>query len=212
MKLKGGRTMVTMDIPVEAKVHCVDGPGGESTQVIIYPTTNKVTHVVVKERQAPHTERLVPLRSVVETADDLIRLRCTRRELSGMRAFILTEFVRAEIPGYEDISGYILHPYVVPQWVQVEHESIPPGELGVRRGARVRATDGNIGRVDEFVVDPDSGHITHLVLREGLPWDQEEVTIPITEIDRIEEKAVYLKLDKDGVEALPAVAVRRGWL
>lgn len=103
-------------------------------------------------------------------------------------------------------------PFVVPKWVEVEHESIPPGELGVRRGARVRATDGNVGRVDEFVVDPTSGHITHLVLREGLPWDQEEVTIPITEIDRIEEKTVYLKLDKDSVEALPAVPVRRGWL
>ena len=203
--------MVTMDIPVEAKVHCVDGPGGESTQVIINPTTNKVTHVVVKERQAPHTERLVPLRFVVETADDLIRLRCTRHELSEMRAFVQTEFVRS---GIEEYAGgeYMMWPFVVPKWVEVEHESIPPGELGVRRGARVRATDGNIGRVDEFVVDPPSGHIPHLVLREGLPWDQEEVTIPITETDRIEEKTVYLKLDKDGVEALPAVSVRRGWL
>jgi sporulation protein YlmC with PRC-barrel domain len=128
-----------------------------------------------------------------------------------MRAFIQTEFVRSGIEEY--VGGeYMMWPFVVLKWVQVEHESIPPGELGVRRRARVRATDGNVGRVDEFVVDPASGHITHLVLREGLPWDQEEVTIPITEIDHIEEKTVHLKLDKDGVEALPAVPVRRGWL
>jgi hypothetical protein len=35
------------------------------------------------------------------------------------------------------------------------------------------------------------------------------VTIPISEIDRFEEDTVYLKLDKDQVEALPTVPVRR---
>ena len=30
---------------------------------------------------------------------------------------------------------------------------MPPGELAVRRGSHVRATDGDVGRVDEFLVD-----------------------------------------------------------
>ena len=52
------------------------------------------------------------------------------------------------------------------------------------------------GCVDEFPVDPANGHITHLVLREGHLWGQEDVTIPISEIARIEEGTVYLKLNK----------------
>jgi sporulation protein YlmC with PRC-barrel domain len=201
-----------MDIHVDAKVHCNDGPCGQSTQVIVNPTTKKITHLVVKERQSPHTERLVPIRFVVDTADDLIRLGCTRHELSKMSPFIKTEFVRAEIPDYEGASEYMVLPYVIPKWVEVKYESIPPGELAVRRGAQVKATDGNVGRVDEFIVDPTSGNITHLVLREGHLWEQEEVAIPITEIDRIEEKTVYLNLDKKSVETLPVVPVRRKWL
>jgi sporulation protein YlmC with PRC-barrel domain len=98
---------------------------------------------------------------------------------------------------------------VVPKWVGVNHKSIPPGELGVRRGAKVKAIDGAVGRVDEFVIDPASGNITHLVLRDGHLWDQEEVTIPITEIERIEERTVHLALDKKGVKALPTMPVRR---
>jgi hypothetical protein len=51
-----------MEIPIDAKVQCSDGPAGRSTLVIINPTTKKVTNVVVRERQDPHTERLGPIR------------------------------------------------------------------------------------------------------------------------------------------------------
>ena len=202
-----------MDIPMKAKVQCVDGPCGHSTRVIINPTNRKITHVVVEERQSPHAERLVPIRHLTETTGDMIRLGCSRHELSEMRPLILTEFVCAQMPDLDDASfEYSLHPFVVPKWVEVKHKSIPQGELGVRRGAKVKAIDGTVGRVDEFVIDPGSGGITHLVLREGHLWDQEEVTIPITEIERIEERTVYLALDKKAIKALPTIPVRRKWL
>lgn len=90
-------------------------------------------------------------------------------------------------------------------------KAVPPGELAVRRGARVEATDGRVGWVDEFVVDPDSGHITHLTMRKGHLWGDEEVSIPVSEIGRIAEDVVYLKLGKRQIEALPVVQVRRRW-
>lgn len=202
-----------MDIPMKAKVECADGPGGYSTRVVIDPTNRKMTHVVVKERRSPHSERLVPIRYISDTTGDRIRLRCSRHELSEMRALVLTEYVQDEIRDADEAPyGYLLHPYVLLKRMAVKHRSIPPGELGVRRGARVRATNGPVGRVDEFVIDPDSGNITHLVLQEGHLWDQEEVMIPITEIERIEERTVHLALDRDGVKALPAIPVHRKWL
>ncbi len=199
-----------MDIPMKAKVQCADGPAGHSTLVIIDPTNNKITHVVVKERQSPHIERLVPIRYVTDTADDLIHLCCSWRQLSEMRPLSLTEFVRADMPDVDDKSyECLMHPYVVPKWVRVKHKSIPPRELAVRRGTQVIATDGTVGHVEEFVIDPASGNITHLVLLGGHLWDQEEVAIPITEIERVEERAVHLVLDRKGVKALPSVPVRR---
>jgi sporulation protein YlmC with PRC-barrel domain len=77
------------------------------------------------------------------------------------------------------------------------------------RGARVEATDGRVGRVDEFLIDPENDHITHIVLREGHLWGQRDVSIPVSEIERVEEDAVYLKLSKRKIEALPATPVRR---
>ena len=91
----------------------------------------------------------------------------------------------------------------------VEHERIPPGELAVSRDARMEATDGRVGQVDEFLVDQENGHLTHLVMREGHLWDQKEVAIPVSEIDRMREETVYLKLDKGGVHQLPAVPMQR---
>lgn len=63
----------------------------------------------------------------------------------------------------------MIWPYTIPEteMISVEYERIPPGELAVRRGARVETTDGHAGRVDEFLVNPADGYITHLVLREG---------------------------------------------
>lgn len=196
-----------MEIPMKAKVQCADGPGGQPTRLIVDPANRRITHLVVKERQPPQAERLVPIRYVTDTTGELIRLRCSRRDLSEMPPLVATEFVWAEMPDIDDGPRQSVDvPYVVPKWVKVRHRSIPRGELGVRRGARVKATDGEVGRVQEFLIDPAEGNITHLVLREGLPWHRDTVTIPITEIDRIEERTVYLSLDKNCVKAL---SVRR---
>ena len=97
--------------------------------------------------------------------------------------------------------------------IDVPSEAIAPDELAVHRGARVKASDGDVGQVDEFLVEPKSGCITHLVLREGHLWGQKDVTIPVSEIDRQheEEGVVYLKLDKQAIEALPGVPVQHWW-
>jgi sporulation protein YlmC with PRC-barrel domain len=102
-------------------------------------------------------------------------------------------------------------PCVLPEneGIPIEYERVPPGELAIRRGAPVRATDGRVGRVDEFLIDPANEHITDLVLREGHLWGQKDMTIPISEIDRFEDDIVYLNLDKEQIEALPTIAVRR---
>ena len=74
----------------------------------------------------------------------------------------------------------------------------------MRQGARLEASDGHVGQLDEFLVDPVTEHATHLVMRAGHLWGQRDVTIPVSEIARLGENTVYLKLSKDEIEALPS--------
>lgn len=202
-----------MDIPINAEVYCADGRCGRSTTVILDPATEKVTHVVVAERGLLGIEHIVPLDQVVEATPMAIHLRGTAADLEKLDTFVETHFIGGEEPygGYEP-GTWVLWPYAYPEdgWVPlVEEEQVPPGELAIHRGATVFATDGRVGRVDEFLVEPASGHITHLVLREGHLWGQKDVTIPVAQIESFADDAVHLKLDKHSIEALPHIPVRR---
>ena len=200
-----------MDIPLNVDVHCTDGRFGRSTYIVLNPTTEQVTHLVVKEQTAPYTEHLIPISWLKETTPDLILLNRPKVAVWSLEPFHQTDFVQRDVPAYtSDPKLILLWPYTVPtkQIVSETIHKVPPGELAVRRGAKVRATDGRIGQVDEFLIEPESGYITHLVLREGLPWDKKQITIPIWEIERIEEDVVYLKMDKKAVKALPAIPLK----
>jgi sporulation protein YlmC with PRC-barrel domain len=204
-----------MDIPINAKVNCADGECGRSIYVIVNPVTQKVTHLVVKEKLAPHSERLVPVKWIDETGPDMVLLKCDQESFTAMSDFVETEYLWKKLPDYKNLAGgYLLLPFSVPQvakTVEVKHRRIPFGELAVKRGAAVYAADGHVGQVDEFLVDPEDSHITHLVMQEGHLWGQKEVTFPISEIDRIDEDGVHLKLDKRAIEALPTIPIHRNW-
>jgi len=202
-----------MDISVNAEVKCADGPAGHSTSVILNPITRRVTHIVVKQTGFLGTERLVPVDLVTESTPDEIQLRCTLEELAEMESFIDVHFIPADYP-YMDYGAeeHMFWPYAYAEedaTNPIETERIPPGELVIHRGAHVEAKDGHVGKVDEFLVDLSDGHITHLVLREGHLWGQKDVTIPVSEIQRIEDDTVYLKLDTHSVEKLPGIPVKR---
>ncbi len=213
-----------MEIPLNAPVECTDGVYGHSAYVLINPVADQVTHLVVKADTFPNTEYIVPVDLVAETIIDMVRLRCSKAELEKLDPFIKTKFIEERVPEryYHYTSGtygmgsnYYL-PYVSPETMQVsvEVKQIPPGELAVQRGTHVEATDGYVGRVDEFVVNPENGHITHLVLREGHLWGRKDVIIPISELavtDRTDADTVVLKLDKRQIEALPTFRVHRRW-
>lgn len=204
-----------MNIPLNVEVHCTDGQCGRSTYIILNPVTEQVSHLVVNPKQASAVERLVSVKLVANTAAEVILLSCTKEEFMNLESFNQPDFIYTDLPQHAtDPNLTLLWPYVVPikRIVDEKIRRIPPGELAVRRGARVRATDGRVGRVDEFIVGPVSGNITHLVLREEHFWKEErEITIPVSQIERIEEKIVYLKVDKKTVASMPSVPVKRRW-
>jgi sporulation protein YlmC with PRC-barrel domain len=199
-----------MDIPINAQVLCSDGPCGTSSYIILNPTSEQVTHLVVKENRDPYRERLVPVDLIAGSTANEIRLRCSQEELHGMKRFIENQFIPSDLANF-DAEVYMLWPFVAPEAeiINLETENIPAGEMAVRRGANVIATDGRVGKVDEFLVDPASEHITHLVLREGHLWGKKDVTIPVSQIHHMDENNVYLKIDTTSVEKLPAIPIQK---
>lgn len=198
-----------MDIPMDVEVFCTDGKCGRSAGVVLKPKTEEVTHLIVKEKDAPHEEILVPVEAVGATTPDSINLSLTRDMVDKQQRLMETEYVEVNIPRYAG-GVYSLAPYsyAESEILPVRRESVPGGELAVRRGARVNATDGQVGHVDEFLVDPESERVTHLVLQEGHLWGKKDVSIPVSEIERIGDNTVHLKIDKRAIGALPAVPVR----
>jgi hypothetical protein len=208
-----------MEIPLNAQVECTDGTCGSSEYVLIYPLNNQVTHLVVKEDSSPNKEYIVPVDFVTKTIAETIQLRCSKAELKKMHPFMRTSFIEEKIstmnPGYagEMIASYYL-PYVTFERtveVAVEHQQIPLGELALSRGTRVEATDGYVGKIDEFVVNPENDYITHLVMREGHLWGKKDVIIPLSAMGNKHDDTVYLKLDKHQIEALPTFPLHRRW-
>ena len=207
---------IDIDIPLGADVLCEGSSCGISVALVMNPVTEEVTHMVVKEQHAPHRERLVPVSVVGKTTSEQMELSCSTAELVKMEPFVETHFIKVKVPHYLPTGGMLSFPYAIPdpqvEKLAIHSEQIPPHELAVRRGARVHATDGRIGQVDEFLVDPANCHVTHLVLREGHLWAKKEIVIPISEIERFGEKEVYLKLSKKQVERLPEIPIHRGML
>jgi len=202
------------DIPLSANVECIDGLCGESTAIVVNPITREVTHFVVRDTtSSPPVQRLVPVGQIEHTSQTLIRLRCTTQELANMQPFVETHYVPSDEPDYSHWTGGEAwqEPYAQPEgasYTAVEEERVPPGELAFHRGTQVEASDGHIGEVGEFLIDPRSGHVTHIVLEEGHFWGTSAITLPLSAIDHVAEDTVYLKLTKEAVESLPSIPER----
>jgi hypothetical protein len=210
-----------MEIPLNAQVECQDGVCGHSEYVLINPILDQVTHLVVKEDASPNKEYVVPVGYLNETIADTIRLRCSKAEMEKMDPFIYTTYVQEKVPeknlgfhGMYGMGSYYYMPYTTAEKTVVESvdiRQIPPGELAIHRGTRVEGNDGYAGRVDEFVVNPENGCITHLVMRDGHLWGKKEVMIPLSAIGGTRGDTVYLMLDKRQIGLLPTFPVHRLW-
>jgi hypothetical protein len=206
---------------IGSHVSCSDGDCGELTRVVIDPVARALTHLVVAPHRDSALGRLVPV-ELVESDGAEIRLRATLSEFDALEDAVETELLP---PGDPALWGYgagqvLSLPYfglgmgpgmgmgmgvgVPPGPAVVFHDRVPVGEVEVRRGAHVAATDGDIGAVRGLVIDPHDHHVTHFLLEEGHLWGRKVVAIPIGSVAEVAAK-VRLTLTKEEVGELPSV-------
>ena len=199
-----------------------DGAVGTLIRVIVDPTVEEVTHLVIEPEHRPDLGRLVPL-DLVDFNDPSggISLRCTKEQFENLDPAEDTQIIPATdayggygagqvsyMPYYGLEGGGMAVPGVggagaiAPQVVATD--SIPLGEVEIRRGDPVQATDGDIGRVQGLVIHPRSRHVTHFLLQEGHLWGKKEVAIPISAVAGTRD-GIQLTITKKQVGDLPPV-------
>jgi sporulation protein YlmC with PRC-barrel domain len=190
---------------IGAEADCSDGPCGEVRRFIIDPATETVTHLIIEPKHGHEPGRLVPV-DLIDSTTGGIRLRCTVAEFGHLELAEETELVEGAGLGTGMPGG---PPMGIPQPTQVVFQDIVPvGEVEVAPGEPVHATDGEIGHVQGFLVDPDSRRLTHVLLREGHLWGRKEVAIPASAVTGV-QNGIRLNISKQEVEHLPP-ASRRG--
>ena len=197
---------------IGASVHCRDGDCGQLIRIVVNPVAREVTQIVVEPKHRSGLGRLVPL-DLVESSTDTIALSCTLAEFETLEFAEETRFLPGTdlMPGYGSSQVFAL-PYFglgmgnVTQ-PPVTIDTLPLGEVAVRRDEVVHATDGEIGRVEGLVIAPSTNQVTHVLLQEGHLWGRKKVAIPIGAVAGIDVGGLRLKVTKKEVEDLPAVDV-----
>jgi sporulation protein YlmC with PRC-barrel domain len=217
-----------MRLDLGCAVNCKDAALGELADIVIDPTTRRVTHLVVEPHHGLYTRRLVPIELVRAGDDGPLVLECSISEAAALEHAEETVYLRLgeapvedpkwditatemlALPYYEamDMPGAVA-PIDYDQGVNVHYERVPKGEVEVRRSSAVTSSDGHhLGHVDGFVVDGEQ-NVAALMLQHGHLWGKREVSIPIGAVERVDGDAVVLTLSKDDVGRLEPVRVHR---
>lgn len=208
---------------IGADVCCEDGRCGRLKHVVLNPVTRTLTHVVVEPTDGE--SRLVPVDLVVAAGGaggEAVLLHCTAAQLARLEPAQLTQFLPDDGQdfGYEP-HQLVFWPYFPlamsgaalaaaglapgdPRPRSATYDRVPPGEVAIRRGDRVQATDGAVGHVQGLAVDPADHGVTHVLLREGHLWGKKTVAIPIREVTPIAGD-LHVRMSKAELADLPPV-------
>lgn len=203
---------------IGAKVSCADGSCGRVSRVVVDPVAEVVTHLAVEPEHRLGLARLVPV-DLATAGPEAVRLACTKAEFERLDAAEETQFVPGtrgyEVYGpeqvlswpYYELGDTVADPGQEGKVSQtVTFDTLPPGEVGVRRGTLVEAADGAIGHVQGLVIDATSHHVTHVLLKEGHLLGRKQLAIPISAVTEVGDH-VRLNLTRHQVRHLPSVGI-----
>ena len=206
----------TAEFDIGSEVACSDGVCGKLARVVIDPVARTITHLAVEPEHGKKDGRLVPIHRVTSAGNEIV-LNCTKAQFESFEYADDFDFFPGEGSGSAYDPSHVLtwpyyslytsgghhgRPYVPPH--TEDHDSVPSGEVEIRRGDHVHATDGNIGKVHGLIIDPRDHNVTHFLLEEGHVLGRKTVAIPISAVDRLDD-GVRLSLTVDQVRDLPPV-------
>src|ERR1039457_4045643 len=155
-----------MRLDLHMPVHCVDCAYGELADIVINPSTRRLTHLVIAPHDRHGHARLVPIEGVhSRDGSDGISLGITEAEITKLEPIESSDFLRnGELPagdstwdvGIQDVPALPDYGSLGPealgagmpaidydQRVLVIYHRIPKGDVEIRRASPVTSSDGH---------------------------------------------------------------------
>src|SRR4029453_16136438 len=138
-------------VTVGAPVECTDGPCGELVALVIDPAKKTITHYVVRVK-SDGGERMGPTEQVGVSTPDKLELKITQAELNGLESFTKDELLAEYLPDPSATNYSYAYYYGMgipdavppdPQFVHVQSDRVPQGQVELREGTPVHARDGH---------------------------------------------------------------------
>ncbi|MFO7882743.1 MAG: PRC-barrel domain-containing protein [Kosmotogaceae bacterium] len=192
-----------------AKVISSDGKNlGKLTRIVVHPTKNEVTHIVIEKGFFNRVAKLAPINCIYFAAPDEVRLEVNAEEVEHLQDFEETYFVTGEGSEEGATPIYWLRPVgdyaeLYPLPPLVKEYNIEEGSKAVEPGAFViSAEEKEIGRVGSVILD-DSGHISHIVISVTVKGEKTEKIIPVDWIMEIKQSSLKISASQSMLEKLP---------
>jgi uncharacterized protein YrrD len=164
-------------------------------RVLVDLDDDSVTGIVVLKGGLLSRDVLVPLDFIDRVEDDEVVLTLDEDELDQLPDFAYNEFL-VPPPALTSVGPYPDGTFLVPVW---QRKRLGQHHVDITPGTPVRATDGELGRVDQVELDPITGELEAFWIRaDGLFGH--DIRVPAQWVDRVDESGVYLKASKVEIE------------
>ncbi len=187
-------------------VYCTDKECGKLAYVVVDPTTQQVTEIVV-EYGLPFLKhnRVLPFATIRSMMADALHLTINSSEwdeYQEYREFDIEEPDPASMirqpslrtDGAIDYQGPMIHRHL--------RQGIPAERLILHASSPVKQQESTVGQVDHLLIEPATGRITHLALRRGLlQW--EYIVVPVDQFILANDGSIQLNIPLSALEAFP---------
>jgi sporulation protein YlmC with PRC-barrel domain len=189
----------------DAEVRCLDGRCGRLRRVVLDPRSGSVTHLVI--RLGDGRDVVMPMAMVGHITPEAIALKVASDDLKDLPDYLSTDFC---LP-----TSNLVHPFgegcalmplpdlgvFNPGPLPIEHHHIPAGEMELQEGLPVLCSDGECGRIDQILVNPDHDHATGFVVRKGFLFTH-DVSVPLSWVRAVDHDGVHLKTSREQLSKL----------
>ncbi|MBN1246531.1 MAG: PRC-barrel domain-containing protein [Anaerolineae bacterium] len=204
-----------LDLNIGADIYCNEGRCGKLTHVVIDPSTQRVTDLVVEKGFLQKEDRVIPVSAVDQASGDEIRVDIVAEDFEAFPEYD-EQTVRLPAGGYRGeryqeqevlyfmgrYSSIVVSEPVVPTVEHKVQEGVPNDLDVIGAGTPVRNVLDDLGEVDHLLVHSETNRVTHLVVKtKGLFSDYP--VVPITQVNAIHDDGVFLDLTEEQLEAYP---------
>lgn len=200
--------MKILDLNIGADVFCRDSKCGKLAKYAVNRDAWLVARLIVEEGVLLKRARVFPLASVERATADEIQLSIGEEELPNYPEY---REETIEKPDPESAGGSPVRtagPYGQTERATVStvREKVRygvPEELAVvERGTPIEGPEGEVGKLDHFLVNAAKGAITHLVAQQGLLFSTKRL-IPVSMVESISEGSVFIAATEEVLKGLP---------